>query len=567
MKFIHLGLGMKRAFLAAWIAIFLVGCSGISKKENQELRDSFLSKNYAKGHEILKKQSPEADPKSKLLFLMHEGELYHAEGNYLLSSQYFEKAIDTIRELYTVRISKKIASTLISDSSDVYYGPSFEHSLVYYYNCLNYVLLAQNEKKPDQRKQFLSQARATVLAWDGLLSTFQDTKQGESAFKYDLVAKILGGTVHEMMGSRDDTQIALQLYKDALTVLLRQYNAYPSMNAKFGDFKKHFSELPNLSVEKILESYVSATGYQKDVKTYLLEKIYLLTKKNWPQDLSGVVRDFQIPADLATRMNASAAGNGGQVTVILSLGIIPEKEARKVNIGLEGIVSQIKDPAQQQAVRRVGLEVLMGFASGVLGLTPDPGTSAGMQAAGIAGVGFALASASIEFELPEVNIETITEKTTLEIYRKTGEKMKSIELNLVQPLSEIEQEAIRENAVAQYTKTGVRLGIKHLSAIIAAYGTYKALHDRLGPYLAKSGAIISYAGLSKGIAMTEKIDRRQWATLPREIRLTSLELPFGEYDLKAKIQKGDRSEEVALGTVKVEPQLKNSVVSYRLNYL
>jgi hypothetical protein len=77
--------------------------------------------------------------------------------------------------------------------------------------------------------------------------------------------------------------------------------------------------------------------------------------------------------------------------------------------------------------------------------------------------------------------------------------------------------------------------MKHLTAIVASYGTYKLLakeDDATSKFLARNAAVIQYLAASRGFAASERADTRHWSSLPQAVRLIDLQLPPGEYSLR-----------------------------------
>ncbi|MBF0208560.1 MAG: hypothetical protein HQK53_16920, partial [Oligoflexia bacterium] len=156
----------------------------------------------------------------------------------------------------------------------------------------------------------------------------------------------------------------------------------------------------------------------------------------------------------------------------------------------------------------------------------------------------------------------------LEIFKQnTGELIKSVPLALLQPLGDIAEEAVSEDAAARYLKTGVRVGLKHIGAILAAYATYKAIVNK-SDFFAKSAALLQYTGSTKLIALTEKADTRYWSTLPKDIRMGQTFIPSGEYEIKAKFSEATggagKSEYHPLGFVTVKDEKVPRLFNFQL---
>ena len=79
------------------------------------------------------------------------------------------------------------------------------------------------------------------------------------AYKSDIIAKLFGAFIYETNGNNEDKQIALQLYKDAKTVLFRYYNNYPTFNTKSEDFTKNFKKFPKMNINEIEKKFVNET--------------------------------------------------------------------------------------------------------------------------------------------------------------------------------------------------------------------------------------------------------------------------------------------------------------------
>lgn len=71
-----------------------------------------------------------------------------------------------------------------------------------------------------------------------MLSTYKKELAGKSGYKDDLISKVWGAFIHEQFDNFENRQIALQLYKDAKTVLLKNYSVYPTFNKKNKAFEK-----------------------------------------------------------------------------------------------------------------------------------------------------------------------------------------------------------------------------------------------------------------------------------------------------------------------------------------
>ena len=111
----------------------------------------------------------------------------------------------------------------------------YERSAMYFYLALNRAILSQSDEsvfadaasesgfttRPlsrDEKSGYLYAARATVVAWDSFMENVRRDAR-EEVFQHDLLAKLGGGFIHEMINTRNDRQTAIYLYKQALKIL------------------------------------------------------------------------------------------------------------------------------------------------------------------------------------------------------------------------------------------------------------------------------------------------------------------------------------------------------------
>lgn len=477
----------------AFVAVVVVlsgACATGGRQERDLLLSSFKTREYQKALHLLETSKFYQSEDATLLKWMERGSILHHKGDWRASLVAFEKAQKTADKLYTKSLSKKVLAAMANDTYDIFYGEVFERSMIYFYSALNHLLLYYQlgPPTPQGRKELMA-ARAKVLAWDSYLKSIRDNRLGQTVFKNDLLAKVLGGIIHETVDTVADRGIALQLYKDAKEILLKNYNAYPSFNRLSKQFKEDFDKLPTLSLAQVKKKYVAPTPFQEELSNFLDEKIAGL-KKNQTHNVS----------------------------VLFQRGIIPPKVPDLYYFGL-GRALEESENSEVRKVMRVGAVILMSYAIHKLGLLPP------LHAPLLAN------EAAIAFELPKIDSRPIREKTILEVFDLQGKKVASKPLPLANPLGEIAEEAVAEGAAWRYGRVGLRLALKHLAAIAASYATYKLLSkgQKENDFWAKSVASTQYAIASRAIRESEKADTRSWSTLPRDLRMTGLSLPSGRY--------------------------------------
>lgn len=250
-----------------------------------------MAGNFKEAIEYIKDSTLAKDEKSKLLFFTETGLLEHYQGNYIASNDELYKAKQLIDEQFTTKVSGKISSVVTNDNSDFYYGEKYEASLVYFYLTLNDYLLSFSEADPELKRKYLESARAHVVEWDSFLNEMKLERLGKAYFKEDLLAKTFGALVHEAQNNPRDTQIALQLYKDAADVFFKNYNLFPSFNSAYNEFGRAFTSFPNISKSEIEKKYVLKTQHALAFEQFLKNKIESLSQKKAKSTITFLVQD------------------------------------------------------------------------------------------------------------------------------------------------------------------------------------------------------------------------------------------------------------------------------------
>lgn len=516
-----------RLYLYLLSLFILVACGTGGREERRELRTFFQTKAYDQGLVYLSNSKFYQDPNEKLLMLMEKGMLYHAQGDYANSSQALNDANKLSGELFTVSASKKVEKTFLNDNYDIYYGEVYERSMLHYYLSLNAILNYQKNGSRDE----LFKARAEILAWDSFIASVKEDRLGKSIYKNDLLMKVYGAKIHEMIGTREDSQIALQLYKDSSDVLLKNYNSYPTFNLKYQEFKKDFDKLPKMNISEVKKTYISESDLQKSMQDYLAQNISRLTK---------------------SLKKSSATISKTAVTLILNKGIIAEKVAEKNFYGLDFLA---KEP------------LVAFFVADVLGLLPTPNSyNPGGAYLGVIVASEAMKGIGVGFELPRIINNEKPKKQFITVFDKENKEILTKEIAVINPMGDIAEEAVYEASSWAYARIGFRLATKHATAIAASFATYKALGGGRGSennFLAKNAAVVQYIGAARVIAESEKADTRYWSTLPNEIRLADLELPPGDYRLE--LSSSDGGARTAIGNITVPLQSLPYLFSININ--
>ncbi len=469
-------------FLISFSLLGLISCASSGRVQQIQLKNLVQAGHYDQALKLLEKEKFFQKKIVHPLKLMEKGLILHRKGNYLRSSQVIEEALRVVGELYTIRLKGKLEEYFKNDNADIYYGEKYEVSSLHFYQTLNYFLLYQNslDLPISKRREYLYKARAQLVAWDQFIREMQQVRAGQVVFKDDLMAKILGQFIHLAIDTSEDRQISKVLVKNSNVLLRQNYNAYPSFNAKWEKFNADFEKLPKLPRKKLESDYIESTLYQKELKA-VLKELPLKTKKS------------QV-----------------QLAFLLEEGWIPPKTAKEHYYGLGKLYEKRTGPS---------LDILGFFAANILKLTPAPGDySPGKYFVGHAIGQTMVQQLSVEFELPEIQALPLRSVYSVRILDDKGKEEFTAPFALINPLGELASQAVKEHSGEVYLRQGLRLGSKHLTALITSYLTYQGLKKK-DAFVARTSAYLQYLALTKAIKASEKADTRYVSTLPQSQRM------------------------------------------------
>lgn len=529
--------------------LVLGACASKSKDQMKAFREAYAANEFDKADEILNTSELKEDKKSALLMQLELGTLRLGQGNETAAIEAFQNALDLIDALYTKKLSAKAATFLINDASDVFYGASYERSYAHYFLSKSYYARYQKQ----QNKLDLQGARATILAWDSYFSELQRSAAPKTIYHTDLMMKVFGGQIHEVSQIRTDKQISLQLYKDALDILDTMGGAFEVFNSSSKEFIKDYETALEDGKKPNPKSY-SATAAQQDFRDFLHYKILSLTREIRNTDFQVQVKALKPSADVLKKVN----GPKGNVVIVLEEGLIPQKVGKVFNFGLKGAVDAVESPAAKAFIQAVGTVALTAFAMNTLGMTPEKTESPGGFIFGYEATKLAVNEAAISFELPMIEASPKLADYNLFILDEKGKILKQDSIAVISENGAIAKLVLEEDAVSRYVKTGTRVAIRHLIAIVAAMQVHQKLKEN-GAFIAGTAAMATYVGASKGIAALEKADTRQWNTIPGTFRMSELNLDAGTYQVAVspKIQKPNENNLKILGNIKVIESVKD----------
>ncbi|MDR1952847.1 MAG: hypothetical protein LBQ37_04990 [Elusimicrobiota bacterium] len=527
---------IRLAVMFLGVAVLISSCASAGKNRAMQaaLLNDLKSNKYESAIKQVKDKNFYPDENSQLLKLLEKGMVLYLSGNYFQALTTFNEAQKISDDLYTKSISKKIGAAVGSSSSDNYYGTRYERSLIRFYQALtNYALYNKGEYESyavmdesgnerqieaktldsNSKTDHLRQARANIIEWDSLLSSYKAELAGKVTFKTDLAQKMFGAFIHEQYGTKEDEQIAAQLYKDAKTAAFQNYNLYPSFNDKYKDFNKDFKKLSTMS-ENRLSAYVTPTLNAKDLNIFL-----------------------------DSRLSELQSSNKDNVFVVVKDDFVAPKIAKKVVIGFGEKPNDIKP---DDIFITVPIEFLLSLGG--------PEFQQFLFSPLVKIGSYALPTIEVEFPY----VPQYKSKHYSAVLIDANGKETPLEIALADPISDFAANEIELDA-ASITPIAIKAVALHGAALFAAYKIYseatKSLGDDLKGKLAKKAALVAFGVAYKGatvvINKTLQADLRYWSTLPNSIRFASAKVPDGAYTLNIFDDTND-SPKVLVHTQKVE---------------
>lgn len=522
---------VKLHSLVLIILLFLGACASRLKDQMKEYREAYAARDYVKASSILEKSVLKQDKKSLLLWHMEKGTVALSMGKEDEAIADFQAALDLIDKLFTTRLSSKAESLLINDASDEFYGSSYERSYAHYY--LAKSLYSRYQKTGN--KLDLQGARATILSWDSYFTELQRSASSKTLYSTDLMLKVFGGQIHEASEIRNDKQIALQLYKDALQILNTQGGIFSVFNKKNTEYIKRFQD-SGKGDAKLYE----ATEARSDLIDFLHYKILSLTKDIRGGEFAKEIKTLK-PSEAIKKKAEKGSGN---VVLVFEEGLIPQKTGKPFNFGIKGAINAVDNSGAKAFIATVGTEMVTAFAMNKLGMVPERTASPGSFIFAHDVTRLAVQEAAVEFELPMIENVPLVQRLELFVLDDKGVVIKRGPLPIVSENGDIARVVLEEDVVSRYVKTGTRVAIRHIIAIVAAMKVYRSLmqgNDESGDFLAKTAAMATYVGAAKGIAALEKADTRHWTTLPQALRMSELNLKPGSYKVAVGTYTGDKA--------------------------
>ena len=483
--------------LKSTLFILLILVSSCSSNQHQiESYRKLLEENKIESAlSYLKKEKLFNEKESELLKLLELGTLHLKLGKFYQSLTYFNQAKDISDKLFTISVSKKIAGTLLNEKFDNYYGEKYERSFIRYYQILAHYNLYQIGKYEsheieedgqkriveevvlnDAQKSFHLQAsKATLLEWNSILEDMKKMTVGAAVYKDELLAKIVGGIIHEKAKNSTDLQIAKALYKEAPDTIFKYYNQYLSFNKDSKEFQENYSKFNDQTGKKIAESFSKPTENSEAITSYVKRKIETIDNKN---------KD--------------------NIYILWHDGLIAAKERADFKLPI---------PYLGFGLLATDQKTFLNFTANVLylGSATDP---------------------SISIEYPKMKYRPNLDGYEF-IVKNEKENLKK-EAMLIAPVSEMAYFTFEHDYKAQMAIKATRVVGKYTVAILSAYTTYKGLSQESRGGLQGLAIFAGFMAADRGIRASEGADLREWVSLPHQVRMNSFYLKPGKYRLYVK---------------------------------
>jgi len=468
----------KSYFLTLLFLVSLLSsCSSVSRKEEAGFESALRTGNLSLAKKMIKSGEFLSEEKSRLLHLMELGTIYHLRGEYKTSLLVFEQAHTLSKKLFTKSISKKVSTFLSNDSADNYYGTHFERSMIRYYQDLNHYRLSSQGFEEKRFSNPLAHIKKT---------------DGKKKLK---VLKVQEVIIEKKELNASERRSHLMAARAAII----DWDSYLSQYEKELKGKPVYKkDLVQMLFGSLIHKKVG-TRSDKGVSKVLLKQSDEVLFKNYNlypmfnNKSSQFIKDY--------KKLSSLKKNHGEVSFILNEGFVSKRSPYKVDfpIGFNTLTySSFSKGDFISYVRKV-----LAFS----------------------GAG----NPTISFELPSMPLGSSQNELTLVIKDEAGAIVKESELSVIHPLSDIAKRELAEGLPAIKKKVAARLVGKHLSALVASYVAYRAMEKKGKGGLGLLMSTASYYIANKGIQSSEKADLRHWRSLPSNIRMTQMRLPFGKY--------------------------------------
>jgi len=202
-------------------ALFLPGCASLVTYTSRyvPVEESIANRNYEQAIKLIQEQQEKNyyTQKDRLLFYLDMAISYYYAGNYEKSIQFFDRAEQTIEELYTKSVSNIAASFLLNDNVLDYAGEDYEDIYINVFKCIGYLELGLFDdafveiRRLNEKIETLSLKYADlVTALNQAVQTDIEFRHGDIRFHNSALARYLSYLIYRAEGEYDDARIDLE---------------------------------------------------------------------------------------------------------------------------------------------------------------------------------------------------------------------------------------------------------------------------------------------------------------------------------------------------------------------
>lgn len=187
--------------------VFICVSCGVSARHYVILDRHLASGECGPALEYMNTRGKNYGSNARLLYMLDKGMVYLLCGRYRESAHILQKAGDLAGELWTVSISKEMATYFVSEHTRAYRGEDFERAMINIVSAVDYLLMGQ----PDE-------ALVECRRLDEKLSLYNQKYGEKNVYKEDAFGRYLSGMIYESRGMLSDAYIdyrkAFETYMD-----------------------------------------------------------------------------------------------------------------------------------------------------------------------------------------------------------------------------------------------------------------------------------------------------------------------------------------------------------------
>jgi len=266
-----------RLTTVAFVCLFLVQCTAYRLANVQDKVDkSFEANNYERAEKLLTKnwENNTYQRKDRVLYYLELGTVKHFSGEYQESFEAFNKAEESIDELFTKSISRGIKSFAINDNALAYDGEDYEDIYLNVFNSLNFIQMNDLESALVEARRIAFKLDKLNIKYKGLVGALakEDTtgidewEQGKSNIQNSALGHFLSGVLYNKAGDLDDARIQMKRTKQAL----KEQENYYDYKLKMPD-----SLINSIGEPNSFNVMIVAFGGQAPIKRQYDTRVYI----------------------------------------------------------------------------------------------------------------------------------------------------------------------------------------------------------------------------------------------------------------------------------------------------